>query len=344
MNALHEVCEDYQHGKFSCGTQEGTDFVYSALGHITRDPLVKKYQPFSSPGHSPGGLTKHVHRTPGAAVATQRMAAARIMMGEPFCVGQLQEVQWRGEAKEKGDKEMARRIVLGSSCYVAQTFLWRDDILIGAAEGHVPPHVFGREGIPYSNMVWVFEQAKELKFDPLADWMKGDEEVMSLGLHLKMQEDHLSVTDLGIIHSPTHCEHHPIWVSTIGFPFGKRWEPSDKWPMDEKILAMLSFLNSSYVSSDKKPLDRSDRRAIARQDKDEEPPEVHVVRLRTPENNANQEKGEEGLDWNHQWVVRGHHRAQWYPSIQQHKVIWIAPHVKGPENKPMLRKVYDVAR
>jgi hypothetical protein len=44
--------------------------------------------------------------------------------------------------------------------------------------------------------------------------------------------------------------------------------------------------------------------------------------------------------------VRGHWRQQWYPSIQDHRPVWIAPHRKGPEDAPMLggEKVYQWSR
>jgi hypothetical protein len=42
--------------------------------------------------------------------------------------------------------------------------------------------------------------------------------------------------------------------------------------------------------------------------------------------------------------VNGHVRAQWYPSEQAHRLIWIAPYLKGPEDAPMLTHAYKVAR
>lgn len=38
----------------------------------------------------------------------------------------------------------------------------------------------------------------------------------------------------------------------------------------------------------------------------------------------------------HQWIVRGHWRQQWYPSRNDHRPIWIDPHIKGPEGTPLL--------
>jgi hypothetical protein len=45
----------------------------------------------------------------------------------------------------------------------------------------------------------------------------------------------------------------------------------------------------------------------------------------------------EGPDWQYQWLVRGHWRNQWYPSLGVHRQIWVTPHIKGPEDKPFKR-------
>jgi hypothetical protein len=63
-------------------------------------------------------------------------------------------------------------------------------------------------------------------------------------------------------------------------------------------------------------------------------PDVRVVRLRRTESQANADHG--GREWHHRWVVRMHKVRQWYPSSQQHKVIYRGPYIKGPEDKPLL--------
>lgn len=35
------------------------------------------------------------------------------------------------------------------------------------------------------------------------------------------------------------------------------------------------------------------------------------------------------------WIVSGHWRQQWYPSLQVNQPRWIMPYVKGPEHKPL---------
>lgn len=69
-------------------------------------------------------------------------------------------------------------------------------------------------------------------------------------------------------------------------------------------------------------------------------PAVRVISLRTPDRNG--EAVRESHEYQHQWIVRGHWRQQWYPSIADHRPVWIAPHIKGPDDAPLLggEKVY----
>jgi hypothetical protein len=61
---------------------------------------------------------------------------------------------------------------------------------------------------------------------------------------------------------------------------------------------------------------------------------VLVVRLRRPAPPVNGDEPSP-VGWQHQWVVRGHWRNQWFPAHETHRQIWISPYVKGPEDKPL---------
>ena len=52
------------------------------------------------------------------------------------------------------------------------------------------------------------------------------------------------------------------------------------------------------------------------------------------------------IDWSCRWLVRGHWRNQFYPASDDHRTIWIEPHVKGPDDKPMKssKVVYHINR
>jgi hypothetical protein len=64
-------------------------------------------------------------------------------------------------------------------------------------------------------------------------------------------------------------------------------------------------------------------------------PELRIVSLRRME----QERQSEGIsrlvDWQWQWVVRGHWRLQPYQTLGDYKWIFIEAYVKGPDAKPL---------
>jgi hypothetical protein len=72
---------------------------------------------------------------------------------------------------------------------------------------------------------------------------------------------------------------------------------------------------------------------------------VTVVGLRSAAH-----RGTEGgqVDWSHRWLVRGHWRNQKCKEDGEWttRLVWIHPHVKGPEGKPLLIRehVYSLTR
>lgn len=60
---------------------------------------------------------------------------------------------------------------------------------------------------------------------------------------------------------------------------------------------------------------------------------VLVVTLRR-ERRPRMTEEESDVDWSCQWPVSGHWRDQWYPTLGEHRQIWIDGYVKGPEDKP----------
>lgn len=64
---------------------------------------------------------------------------------------------------------------------------------------------------------------------------------------------------------------------------------------------------------------------------------VTVVRLRRFAQDHNS-TGEIDVEWSHRWIVSGHWRRQWLPKLRSHRSQWIAPYVKGPDDKPLVLK------
>lgn len=87
-------------------------------------------------------------------------------------------------------------------------------------------------------------------------------------------------------------------------------------------------------------------RAFRRRHGSDAIPTVTLMRLRRPSNADGSESASSPVDWSHRWVVGGHWRNQFRPSTQDHLPTWIAPYIKGPEDKPLVLKdrVYTFVR
>lgn len=79
--------------------------------------------------------------------------------------------------------------------------------------------------------------------------------------------------------------------------------------------------------------ERAIRRRLAREGIPE--PGISVIRLRQPESSAAVGEATE-VEWSRRWIVGGHWRNQYHPSDGSHVPTWIAPYVKGPEDKPLV--------
>lgn len=109
-------------------------------------------------------------------------------------------------------------------------------------------------------------------------------------------------------------------------------------------LVMMSFLSSPYIPKSKRRADRAARREAARRGATLEDDHVTFVVLRRPQQAKRDSDDEMDVHWRHRWIVRGHIRAQWYPTLGEHRLIWIAPHIKGPQDAPLLQHAYKVAQ
>lgn len=115
--------------------------------------------------------------------------------------------------------------------------------------------------------------------------------------------------------------------------------PDHDWDHYARVIAALWLLIQQRVAVRRtiQP-DRPDARRWGR-DHDEPVPTVTVVELRRP---VHSQPGTEtpavDVDWSHRWIVDGHWRNQYHPSSGEHVPTWIAPYVKGPDDKPLVVK------
>jgi hypothetical protein len=122
-----------------------------------------------------------------------------------------------------------------------------------------------------------------------------------------------------------------------------RIRPGQRFPSEDAIdttcLSLLAFMNSPLLTSARElhPTRAERRRAGEYQS-------VKFIDLRRASAGSSHGVGESERAFNVRWIVSGHFRAQWYPSLQGHKLRWIEPYVKGPEDAPLKPSVYRVAR
>lgn len=115
------------------------------------------------------------------------------------------------------------------------------------------------------------------------------------------------------------------------YAVGSQVEDHDDTFMPRFLYAFWRLCEQRLAAVDQAEVNHSARVLAERA---EVSPEVRIVRLRRAEQSG--EASQPGREWHHRWVVRMHKVRQWYPSEQQHKIIYRGPYVKGPEDKPFL--------
>lgn len=108
----------------------------------------------------------------------------------------------------------------------------------------------------------------------------------------------------------------------------------------------LTFLEQRILIAPKHRAERHARKRLERQGYPHEPL-IRVVELRRKQSRPDHSDEHDPVEWSCQWVVSGHWRNQWYPSMNDYQPRWIMPYVKGPEDRPLKpprAKVFAVVR
>lgn len=100
------------------------------------------------------------------------------------------------------------------------------------------------------------------------------------------------------------------------------------------LRATWLLMQQSLATTRDAELPRAFRRRLQRAG--HEPRPVRLIELRRPKRTVDSSESAGTRDYHHQWIVRGHWRQQWYPAREVHRPVWIAPHIKGPEDAPLL--------
>jgi hypothetical protein len=218
----------------------------------------------------------------------------------------------------------------------AQTYLWTDKVInmLRASPRH-PPATLSRPLLPYPNVFFCLESAYGVDGIGNTDFhllTEMDEGICSTTVNVKKMADPDAGAELMLMLTP--------W----GRKFPTEGAAPEVNGFLDFLLRLSAFLRSQYIVTSPVKLPRSMlRRAEGEPELHQQ--RIHVVTLRHPHCDDAKGDGEDmRKHWKHRWWVSGHYREQFYPSTQRNEWIWIAPHVKGPADRPFLEKVYSVTR
>lgn len=227
----------------------------------------------------------------------------------------------------------------------AAPYLWTNAIESEMNLSDQPPrHVISRSVLPEPRMWWTTESAFSQENE---DGTKADFTV-----------DATVISDEGagfnVLHLGSVSQGRQDWQMgdpafggfsiTYGLTYPDDFPPGARGAVGQ-VLTKLAFLNSPYVPKTIRQPGRAERKAALRLG-DEALEDVTFVELRrvAPLPTGAEPEGDGAANWKHRWIVKGHYRAQWYPSESAHHVIYIAPYLKGPDDAPLLQHVYKVVR
>jgi len=103
-------------------------------------------------------------------------------------------------------------------------------------------------------------------------------------------------------------------------------------------IALWALLNQRLPTVTDVAPERHARKRLARAQSVLATKRIRVVTLRLPENRRVEISAPQHVEWSHRWIVSGHWRNAWYPSLNEHRLQWIWPYQKGPEDKPLVVK------
>lgn len=227
-------------------------------------------------------------------------------------------------------------VTAASAALHGSLYLWRREIEDVADAAPLPKHIVSANAMQHSVMFWSRDSARIFDDGGENNWL------------LLIRKP----GGIDVFGDATYNREKRVEIRFSQVQFGKVYP--DGYLTDEVdsvriILARLAFLNSPYVGAAAEKLPRAWRRSASRLGASAlgHDPSIRVVQLRRDARENLRRDGESGahsVEWKHQWWVSGHYRAQWYPSEEAHKVIWIASHLKGPADLPVAQKVYAVVR
>ena len=165
------------------------------------------------------------------------------------------------------------------------------------------------------------------------DFVWGDEGNSRPGIFITMYSHMDDPDDVGY-HPLVHTYARTKWslVHCAPWSFGMEIPEDAKAKMSLRQIQCFFRLTMQHITTHQQyRATRGTRRRAQRYKMPEK--NVTVIRLRRPK--AHREGEPTPANYSHRFLVRGHWRNQWFPSLDTHRQIYIHDFIKGPEDKPL---------
>jgi hypothetical protein len=233
--------------------------------------------------------------------------------------------------KESFDASIQREIA--EALRHATPVLWEWPMVEAATQIAMPRHTVAHNVMPLPLMWWSFPKGIAFSTTALEPNLLTFE-----GLLLVQDAKEIAIVGLA------YDSGTPMIGTVATIEFGGIYPATEgRGLVANYVLKMLAFMESPLLSRRvERGMTRAEKRRVPEPLRDQT---VSVVTLRRRQHDGHRSDGTgDGHEYNVRWIVSGHLRAQWYPSLNAHKLIWIEPYLKGPEEAPLKTTLYKVTR
>lgn len=292
------------------------------LDDLRRIPLLREYvEAINSTEAVHGAMTFH-NTEAWHAIGEQLLAAVHL-----FSKGNSTWHSWVADMTTlDGDDEAA--VIAAWMCLRATPCLWSTAIEQIAVEQPMPPCTVTKDTCPWPEGLFISRETcrgtilegRQLE----TNWIL----VKPLDAELVVLYDVVDTTS-----QLTEVVHLKV-------PYGDTVEDDSL-----HLFRMLAFMQSSYVGQQR----RYASRPVLRRSNNHELVAKATIKVellrRVRPSNTYTEGEHRDVAHDYQWWVRGHYRNQACgPNYSERRLMYIHPHLAGPDDKPILQKVYKVVR
>lgn len=224
---------------------------------------------------------------------------------------------------------------------VAIPYFWTDEMRMAAAsQSKLPAHNVVDLHAPHELMWWRWEKGVQIENVPNRE---------GFGHLIQFVDDGIVLVDVGMRYPDDRSTGVPNAMFGTGYIAYNDWKYPDDFPSEvvqtyEFIAKLIAFINSPFITVHKEQPARAGKRQLEKKRIQIPDEGVNFVILRRGVRDEDQVSQGPGRTLTARILTSGHYKNHWWPLEQVHKLTWIAPYFRGPEDAPVRPRGYKVVR